>query len=383
MKLFFSRYTVSALLLLMLSMILTAIPGTMAAAQEKGGGHQPIVQNLIDLIDCTPSLKENIRKSLAIQEKGSQWHNRSVDDFVSFFDEWAVYAPDPACPEKYIEAFDLLANSPAGPILFNDNVFSSWFIAFLNDGGQFMNTKASAAHLDEWFAYPAVHINDYILPEVGYRTFNDFFLRRVKPEARPLGGGSDPAYVVSPADGSICQIYADNLEQNFTIKRDVINIRQALNNSPYADRFIGGPSLDILLWFTDYHRFHAPVSGKIVETGSYAGSYNYNFRDVNWYKELARHKRTCYLIESDRCGLVAMIPVGFWGVGSIVTEEKVKVGSRIEKGDEMGHFLYGGSSIVLVFEPGKVKFSLPIPKRQTGDEGLKIKVRQQIAETVR
>ena len=193
-----------------------------------------------------------------------------------------------------------------------------------------------------------------------------------------LDGENDPSVIVSPADGTVCQIYAKDLDTNFKIKRDVINIRQALNNSPYADRFIGGPALDILLWFTDYHHFHSPVSGKIIEVGEYTGSYNYNFQDVNWYKQLAKHKRSCYIIETEKFGLVTMIPVGFWGVGSIVTEPKVKVGNYIKKGEEIGHFKYGGSSILLIFEPGAVKFTLSIPVRVTGDAGIPVKVRQKI-----
>jgi phosphatidylserine decarboxylase len=114
----------------------------------------------------------------------------------------------------------------------------------------------------------------------------------------------------------------------------------------------------ILLWFTDYHYFHAPISGKIIEVGEYAGSYNYNFQNVDWYKALAKHKRVCYIIESEEFGLVAMIPVGFWGVGSIITDAKIKKDYQITKGERIGHFGYGGSSILLIFEPDKIEFMI-------------------------
>lgn len=341
-------------------------------------GRTNIVQNLKDLLDNTPELKAQINRSLEIQDNKSYWHNKSSDDFVKFFDEWLVYNPTPKAPGKYIRLFDDLANSPAGEILFNNNIFSSWFIAFLNARGEYLDTRASAGTMDQWMSTPLVKMTDYIVPEGGFKTFNEFFLRPVKSEARRLDGKGDPAVVVSPADGSVCQIYAEDLDMNFKIKRDEINVRQALNNSPYADRFIGGAVLDVLLWFTDYHHFHAPVSGKVVEVGEYAGSYNYNFPNVNWYKDLAKHKRSCYLIETKEFGLVAMIPIGFWGVGSIVTEPKVKVGNYINKGEEIGHFKYGGSSILLIFEPGTVKFSRDFPVRKTGDDGIPIKVRQKI-----
>ncbi len=55
--------------------------------------------------------------------------------------------------------------------------------------------------------------------------------------------------------------------------------------------------------------------------------------------------------------MVALIPGGLWGVGSIVSH--VKVGQQVKRGDLIGRFGYGGSSILLVFEPGGVDFTLP------------------------
>ncbi|MCG8377181.1 MAG: phosphatidylserine decarboxylase [Chlorobiales bacterium] len=344
--------------------------------EKTGTGYEEAVSNLKELIRTTPSLKQHIEEALQIVPKGSYWYGKTSGDFVAFFDSWLVYNPLPEAPGKYIRPFDELANLDAGEILFDDNIFSSWFIEFVNARGDYLKTPASSATLGKWITYPDVHIDDYKVPEKGFGTFNDFFLRKLKPGVRPLGGKGDPSVIVSPADGSICEIYAKDLDSNFRVKRDVINIRQTLNNSPYAERFIGGKVFDILLWFTDYHHFHAPVSGKVVEIGEYSGSYNYDFAHVDWYRELAKHKRTCYIIDSEKFGLVAMIPVGFWGVGSIRSE--VKTGDYIEKGQEIGHFGYGGSSILLVFEPGAVDISLPVPVRKSGDEGYPVKVRQKI-----
>jgi phosphatidylserine decarboxylase len=223
-------------------------------------------------------------------------------------------------------------------------------------------------------------MDDYDVPKNGFTSFNDFFLRQVKPEKRPIGGEGDPSILISPADGAVCQVYAENLDTSFKIKRDEINVRQALNNSVYADRFIGGPVLNILLWFTDYHYFHSPVSGKVVEIGEYAGSYNYNFSDVNWYKQLAKHKRSCYIFETERFGYMAMIPVGFWGVGSIVT--KIKAGDTVKKGEKIGNFAYGGSSILLIFEPDAIRYSQCFPIFNSGDGGTPVKARQTIGKSI-
>ena len=57
--------------------------------------------------------------------------------------------------------------------------------------------------------------------------------------------------------------------------RDRFELKEALPG--YGGSFLGGPLLDILLWFTDYHHFHAPVTGRVIHHGQYEGSYNYDF----------------------------------------------------------------------------------------------------------
>lgn len=345
-----------------------------SSAEDQSWEQVPLELEL--LIETTPELSDMIEEVLGMHSDTSYWYGYTTDDLVNFFGEWITYHPAPENPALYIEPFDHLVNSDGGELLFNNNVFSSWFIRFLDARGDYLSSPVSAAAVPVWLSDTALHIEDYVIPDGGFTSFSDYFLRELREDSRPLDGQGDPSVLVSPADGSIFRILVEDIDTNFEVKRDVLNIRQALNNSPYAERFIGGDIVDILLWFTDYHHFHSPVSGTIVEIGEYSGSYNYDFAHVDWYRDLARHKRLCYLIETEKFGMVAMIPVGFWGVGSCINLRTI--GEYVEKGEELGHFGYGGSSILLVFEPGAVEF---IPEITT--EGQRVLVRSQIGVSTR
>lgn len=308
-------------------------------------------------------------------ETASYWgpYLLKQSSLADFFTEWLTYTPTPANPGKYIVYWDYLVNTNAGLKLANDPVFKLWFTAFLNFHGDWINSTSSTSTLSDWKVYAGTpdhpfNINDYEMPDPdsptgGYLSFNQFFLRNLKPGQRPLcTAGPEEAVVVAPCDGGVFYL---NDGDDLPGKSDRFDLYEAIPG--YGQCFEGGALLDILLWFTDYHHFHAPVTGRVIDQGLYEGSYNYDFGDydpkdhfapnrpagsdeVGWYEKLGKHQRYVWVIETENMGLVAMIAIGFWGVGSITNA--LENGATIEKGQYMGHFGYGGSSIVLAFEPG-------------------------------
>jgi len=297
-----------------------------------------------------------------------------------FFMEWLTFTPTPADPSLYIEYWDYLANTNSGLKLANDEAFKAWFRTFLNFHGDWINSTSSTLTLSAWKEYKGTKehpfdINDYEQPDPksptgGFFSFNQFFLRNLQPGQRPLCTAKpEEDVVVAPCDGGIFFLNRGGEEMphngyDLPGKSDRFYLNEAVPG--YGPYFEGGPLLDILLWFTDYHHFHAPVAGTILECGLYEGSYNYDFGDYNpkdhyapdlpnesdragWYEKLGKHQRYVWIIQTENLGLVAMIAIGFWGVGSIIN--KVKKGDTLERGQFMGHFGYGGSSIVLAFAP--------------------------------
>ncbi|CAL2101726.1 putative Phosphatidylserine decarboxylase [Tenacibaculum sp. 190130A14a] len=300
-----------------------------------------------------------------------------------FFKAWLTYTPTCDSPGKYIEYWDYLVNTNSGLLLANDESFKPWFTAFLNFHGDWINSTSSTETLADWMVYKGTpahpfDINDYERPDPksptgGFQSFNQFFLRNLKPGQRPMCNEKQADdVIVAPCDGGIFFLnHADKTKSIEELKKtdydlpgksDRFGIMEALPG--YGSHFLGGDLLDILLWFTDYHHFHAPVSGTVVHQGMYHGSYNYDFGDydpkdfyaptlpkdsdqVGWYEKLGKHQRYVWIINTKEFGLVAMVAIGFWGVGSIVNA--VENGASLKQGDYMGHFGYGGSSIVLAF----------------------------------
>lgn len=319
-----------------------------------------------------------------------------------FFAKWLKYTPTPTSPGQYIEYWDYLVNTTSGLLLANNDRFKVWFREFLNFHGDFINSTDSVDTIKDWMAYPGTpehpfDISDYQVPKGGFKSFNQFFLRNLKKGQRPLCAASTDASIIAPCDGGIFYLDRGGSAEEAREKRhdlpgkyDQFGLLDALPG--YGEYFLGGPLMDILLWFTDYHHFHAPVSGKVIHQGLYRGSYNYDFGDydpedmyapdlsadsdrVGWYEKLGKHQRHVWIIKTEDLGLVAMIAIGFWGVGSMTNT--IKEGDTIEKGQYMGHFNYGGSSIVLAFHPGlDINFRVGYKPIQDADHPVLMKVRQ-------
>ena len=353
--------------------------------------YSTIISDLYEILDAFPQIEETLQYGLSIQGKKTlygeknYWYKKKYTHFRTWFRQWLTFAnyPDPGVFTKRWENFlktpvseikitknrqfqvvvaDLLFNTQ----LYNNvdtqtakNVFRSWFIKFMDARGEWLKTHASARHMSTIMKQAKWNLKEFRVPKGGYKTFYDLFLRDFKRGRRPIADKKDNRVVISPAEGRLMWLYRNVQDRDsFTSKGDVINIRQILNNKkPYTEKFIGGDIMNVFLWYTDYHWFHAPVSGKIVDISEYSGVYNYNFEKENWFSTTAKHKRTAIIYKTKHLGYVAMIPIGFWEVASIVLT--VKKGDRVIKGDRVGHFGYGGSAIILLFEKGRFQSNFP------------------------
>ena len=133
-----------------------------------------------------------------------------------------------------------------------------------------------------------------------------------------------------------------------------------LGDSIYKDNFAKGSFTHTFLDVNDYHRFHFPVSGEIVDVGIIDQDDALGGRIV-WDDEINRYLLECsepgwqmietrgyVIVDTKDYGYVAIIPVGMSQISSVCFEENVKVGNTVKKGDMMGCFLFGGSDIIML-----------------------------------
>jgi phosphatidylserine decarboxylase len=183
-----------------------------------------------------------------------------------------------------------------------------------------------------------------------FNTFNDFFTRKLRDDARPVDTSS--AIVVSPADGKILA-YADISNSWFIIKGYRFDVYSFLDNPDLAQKYHDGALLIIRLAPMDYHRFHFPVSGNISPNKKIDGDY-YSVNPLALRKKaeiFCLNKREYSILSNPVFGDVVMAEVGATMVGSIIQTFK---GSIVNKGEEKGYFKFGGSTIVLLFEKSKI-----------------------------
>jgi len=199
-----------------------------------------------------------------------------------------------------------------------------------------------------------VDITEFLDPVDSFKSFNDFFIRKLKPGARPMAPGADVA--VLPADARY--LFYPSIEEadGFLVKGKKFSLEDLLQDKALADRYNKGAMVIARLCPTDYHRFHFPCSC-VPEKTRYVGGDLASVNPLALRKNisiLSQNKRTLTSLHTKNFGTVLFIDVGATCVGGI--HQTFAPGMSYAKGDEKGYFSFGGSSLVLLFEPGTIQF---------------------------
>ena len=226
--------------------------------------------------------------------------------------------------------------------------FSRWY-------GRRMDAPASRAKVEPFISAYNVNAEELADAPHSFRTFNEFFYRKLKPGARPVD--PDPRSAIFAADGRHFAFQDVSQLEGIFVKGAVFDLRKLLADDKLAARFHDGAMVLSRLCPVDYHRFHFPVSGVPSAPVNINGPlFSVNpialRRNIHIFTE---NKRAVSRIESDHFGLVVMVEVGATCVGSF--DYTFTPGEHIEKGAEKGFFKFGGSSTVTLFEHGRIQLA--------------------------
>lgn len=202
-----------------------------------------------------------------------------------------------------------------------------------------------------------------------FASFNDFFTRELQPGARPLADAAQ--FILSPADGAISQLGPITGGRILQAKGRDYSVAGILGGDTDAARFEGGRFMTIYLSPRDYHRVHMPAAGRLQASAYLPGDlFSVNQVTAEGVERLfARNERLACLFDGPD-GRFASIMVGAMIVAGIdtvwpntfrtharavVREDFTAAAHDFAAGDEMGRF-YLGSTVVLLFEPGRVEW---------------------------
>lgn len=356
--------------------------------------HQPIVQELADYISVTPGWRESFDKAIESAKGLAPEPMRLIPDldhFYDFMDNLQTWVPFEECNGKYIYlqlctfyfVFDQKEvygyQTPIDPETANQELsdLSKWLVRYAKEMGAFLDTPKSLTPitLKTFWSAENYRMGDYLEPPGGWKTFNEFFARQVDPARRPI----DPAAnaIISPADSTYEGQWHVDENSKIDVKGVPWSIRTLLEDSQYSDQFKGGIFMHSFLGPNDYHRMHAPVGGKVLETKLIEGQVYLEVTvDKEGYLQPIRgvvphdgegveandsagyqfcQMRGLVVLETKEVGLVAILPIGMAQVSSV--KLTVKEGQDVKKGHEIAYFQFGGSDVVMVFQSGRVEIT--------------------------
>ena len=167
-----------------------------------------------------------------------------------------------------------------------------------------------------------------------FRSYNDFFTRRLKDGQRPIA--EDESVLVSPCDGKVT-VSRIGSDSRFFIKDTPYTLERLLGNKKLTERYLGGYALILRLTVDDYHHYCYPADGMKSQAVEIPGVF---------------HTVNC-LLKTGQFGTLVLMEVGAMMVGKITNLHPEAC--QVKKGEEKGYFEFGGSTIVLLLQHGKVR----------------------------
>tara|TARA_B100000809_G_scaffold100594_2_gene99190 strand:+ start:610 stop:1893 length:1284 start_codon:yes stop_codon:yes gene_type:complete len=353
-------------------------------------------------IKANNTLDKDLYKAMNKELNGNAWPD-TIEKYFNYLEQYVKMVPNESLSAEYPEAWKS-SNTQNG---YNQKVydflcqfywlidqkvpdtelsmqsfekFANWLVKFAQAWGSFLGTTASLTpeSLKSFKDNPMYNFKLYADNESSWTTFNEFFYREFngaaagtkKSPLRPITDPTNNNTIVAPADCTYKENYPidanGNVIDNEGAKTSVSlknthsigNVKELLDGSDYAEAFNGGTFVHYFLGPFDYHRFHTPVSGKILEIKKILGKVflNVDLIDGQWDAPDGAGEgyefsqaRGLVIMDTVELGKVAILPIGMCQVSGVLMNTDLK-DKDVVKGQEFGKFQFGGSDIIMVFE---------------------------------
>ena len=272
----------------------------------------------------------------------------------------------------------------------------------LNAWGTFLKSEDSCSFLNSdprkgWFGEDAQKAMpnfveefkcDPAAPHHGFESWDDFFTRQFKVGARPVASPDDDSVIVNACESAPFRV-ARNVARDakFWIKSQPYSLVHMLANDERVDEFVGGTIYQAFLSALSYHRWHSPVSGRVVKTEVQDGTYYSECFAVGfdpagpdesqaYITQMAARARIFIEADNPDIGLMCFMAVGMNEVSTC--DVTVYEGQHVNKGDQLGMFHFGGSTHCLIFRP-EVKLEVDLHGQTPGIDSSNIPINARIA----
>lgn len=238
-----------------------------------------------------------------------------------------------------------LIGLPLLKLLVKNPIFSAWY-------GYWQKQPSSVSKILPFIKKFQIDTSEFLDSIESFRSFNDFFTRRLKPEARPIAVGKDVAII--PADGRYRFYPNIDTAEGFIIKGEKFDLGALLESKELAQRYAQGTMVIARLCPTDYHRYHFPCDC-VPESTRFINGWLYSVNPIALKKDIhifTQNKRTICRLKSEHFGDVLFLEIGATNVGTI--QQTYEPDQPYAKGAEKGFFSFGASSLILLFEPGRI-----------------------------
>tara|TARA_Y100000589_G_scaffold26_2_gene36 strand:+ start:3036 stop:3980 length:945 start_codon:yes stop_codon:yes gene_type:complete len=220
--------------------------------------------------------------------------------------------------------------------------------------GMYQDSDASKRKIKQFIQDLSIDVNEAEKPINQYANFNEFFARKLKPEARPICSQQDR--FIMPGDGRVSVIPKICNDRVFQVKGVDFYLSDFLSNNDLADKYEGGSLVVVRLCPADYHRFHFPYDGTPGEAQRIAGVlYSVNpialWQQPSLFCENERVLVPFRLLNEQE---ILLVDVGATMVGKI--HQTFTPGHSVRKAEERGYFTFGASTTVIVFPPNCIVF---------------------------